>query len=231
MASAWWLDKHTSTIDNSDTSNIDNRDMRSSALVSWMLVISGAIGVAQGDRAVLQFRDLDGRTVALFAPGGRASAVFFVATDCPVSNSYAPEIQRVCREYGPRGVECSLIYEDVDTHPSVAYLDQLVRSHLHEYGYRGFTAVVDRDRAAATHVKATVTPQVFVIDRSGGVRYHGRIDNLYAALGTTRQQVTSHDLRDALDAVLAGGKVPHPETEALGCFITDPALLRKHDHE
>jgi len=43
--------------------------------------------------------------------------------------------------------------------------------------------------------------------------------------------VTSHDLRDALDAVLAGGKVPRPETEALGCFITDPALLRKHDHE
>jgi hypothetical protein len=84
---------------------------------------------------------------------------------------------------------------------------------------------------AATHAKASITPQAFVIDRSGEIRYRGRIDNLYAALGKTRQQVTSHDLRDALDAVLVGGKVPHPETEALGCFITDPALLRKHDHE
>ena len=106
-----------------------------------------------------------------------------------------------------------------------------MRTHLREYGYLGFTAVVDRDRVAATHAKASITPQAFVIDRSGEIRYRGRIDNLYAALGTTRQQVTSHDLREALDAVLAGGKVPRPETEALGCFITDPALLRKHDHE
>ena len=205
--------------------------MRPSALVLWILVLSGAVGLAQSDRGRVQLRDLNGRVIAPFTPSGAASVVFFVATDCPVSNSYAPEIRRVCRDYGPRGVKCSLIYEDVDTHPSAAPLDQQVRTHLREYGYLGFTAVVDRDRVAATRAKASITPQAFVIDRSGEIRYRGRIDNLYAALGTTRQQVTSHDLRDALDAVLAGGKVPRPETEALGCFITDPALLRKHDHE
>jgi len=205
--------------------------MRPSALVLWLLVLSGAVGLAQSDRGHVQLRDLSGRVIAPFTPSGAASVVFFVATDCPVSNSYAPEIRRVCRDYGPRGVECSLIYEDLDTHPSAAPLDQQVRTHLREYGYLGFTAVVDRDRVAATRAKASITPQAFVIDRSGEIRYRGRIDNLYAALGTTRQQVTSHDLREALDAVLAGGKVPRPETEALGCFITDPALLRKHDHE
>ena len=205
--------------------------MRPSALVLWLLVLSGAVGLAQSDRGHVQLRDLSGRVIAPFTPSGAASVVFFVATDCPVSNSYAPEIRRVCRDYGPRGVECSLIYEDLDTHPSAAPLDQQVRTHLREYGYLGFTAVVDRDRVAATRAKASITPQAFVIDRSGEIRYRGRIDNLYAALGKTRQQVTSHDLRDALDAVLAGGKVPRPETEALGCFITDPALLRKHDHE
>jgi thiol-disulfide isomerase/thioredoxin len=205
--------------------------MRRSALVSWILVVSSAIGVAQGDHRRLQLRDLDGRVIAPFDPSGRATVVFFVATDCPISNSYAPVIQRVCREYGPRGVECSLIYEDVDTHPTPAHLDESVRTHLHAFGYTGFSAVVDRDRTAATRAKATVTPQAFVIDRSGEIRYRGRIDNLYAAFGKTRQQVTSHDLRDALEAVLTGGKVLHPETEALGCFITDPALLRKHDHE
>ena len=200
--------------------------MRPSALVLWILVFSGAVGLAQSDRGRVQLRDLNGRTIAPFTPSGPASVVFFVATDCPVSNSYAPEIQHVCRDYGPRGVECSLIYEDVDTHPSPAPLDHEVRTHLREYGYLGFTAVVDRDRVAATHAKASITPQAFVIDRSGEIRYRGRIDNLYAALGKTRQQVTSHDLRDALDAVLAGGKVPRPETEALGCFITDPASIR-----
>jgi AhpC/TSA family protein len=206
--------------------------MRLAVIVAWVLTLSGTIALAQiTPGKSLTVRDINGRALTPFAPAGAANIVFFVATDCPVSNSYAPEIQRVCREYGPRGVECSLIYEDVDLHPSPAHLDQQVRQHLKEYGYEGFTAIVDRERTVANHAKASITPQAFVIDRSGAIRYRGRIDNLYAAFGKTRQQVTSHDLRDALDAVLAGRKVLRPETEALGCFITDPALLRKHTHE
>jgi hypothetical protein len=43
--------------------------------------------------------------------------------------------------------------------------------------------------------------------------------------------VTSHDVRDALDAVLSGRAVAHPDTDPVGCYITDPALLRTHRHE
>ena len=50
-------------------------------------------------------------------------------------------------------------------------------------------------------------------------------DNAYADLGKPRQHVTSHDLRVSLDAMLAGRPVPAPETEALGCYITDPASI------
>jgi hypothetical protein len=206
--------------------------MRLTAVVSWIVVLFSIAGLAQAARVKNpQLRDLDGHALAPFAPGARVNVVFFVATDCPISNSYAPVIQRVCRGYGPRGVDCSLIYEDVDLHPEASHLDRQVRQHLTEYGYHGVPVVVDRDRAAATYVKASVTPQAYVIDRSGEIRYRGRIDNLYAAFGKTRQQITSHDLQDALDAVLSGKPVLHPETEALGCFITDPALLRKHNHE
>ena len=192
---------------------------------------AGAVLSAGDGRTRLQMNAVTGGTVAPFAPAGKAAVVFFVATDCPVSNSYAPEIQRVCREYGPRGVGCSLIYEDVDLHPTSPHLDQEVRAHLLEYGYAGVPAAVDRDRTVATAAKATITPLAVVVDRAGDIRYRGRIDYLYAALGKRRQQVTSHDLRDALDAVLSGRKVQNPETEALGCYITDPALLKKHDHE
>jgi thiol-disulfide isomerase/thioredoxin len=199
-----------------------------------VLVVLALHGMAtageQKDRAV-QMRDLDGRPLRPFTPSGKAAIVFFVATDCPISNAYAPEIQRVCREYGPRGVGCSLAYEDVDTGRSPAQLDEQVRRHLAEYGYRGVPAAIDRERVAARFARATITPQAVVVDPAGAIRYRGRIDNLYAAFGKTRQQVTSHDLRDALDAVLSGRKVPNPETEALGCFIVDPAQLRTHAHE
>jgi thiol-disulfide isomerase/thioredoxin len=205
--------------------------MRAAVIVLCCLLVGSSIGLAQTSRPGVPLRDVDGRVLTPFAPTGQASLVFFVATDCPVSNSYAPVIQRVCRDYAPRGVGCSLIYEDVDTHPVPAHLDEQVRQHLKEYGYAGVPAIVDRERAAANYAQATITPQAFLIDRSGKIRYRGRIDNLYAAFGKTRQRVTSHDLRDDLDAVLDGRKVLHRETEALGCFITDPALLRKHDHE
>jgi thiol-disulfide isomerase/thioredoxin len=198
----------------------------------WLLLVWPLTAAAAADRVHdVRLSDLGGRQLSPFATGATASIAFFVATDCPVSNAYAPEIQRVCRDYAPRGVGCSLLYEDVDTAASPATLDRQVRVHLGEYKYAGIPAIVDRSRAAADAVQARVTPTAVVVDAQGTVRYRGRVDNLYVALGRTRQQVTSHDLRDALDAVLAGRPVAHPETEAIGCFITDPALVRTHRHE
>jgi AhpC/TSA family len=171
--------------------------------------------------------DVTGHPLNPFEPAGVANVLFFIATDCPISNSYAPEIQSICRDYAGRGIECSLMYEDVDLAASSRQLDESVRKHLQEYGYTRIPAVVDRARTIAKRAKASVTPQAVVVDRTGKIRYRGRIDNFYAALGKTRRQVTEHDLRAALDAVLSGAVVPKSETEALGCFIVDPAVLRK----
>ena len=194
-----------------------------------VLVLSAALWATALTAASdgLQVRGVDGRAFALFAPKGPASAIFFVATDCPISNWYAPTIQQVCREYAARGVDCTLVYEDVDLGRHASSLDASVRTHLREYGYGPTTAVVDRTRVIATRAKATITPQVVLVDRGGEVRYRGRIDNAYADLGKPRQHVTSHDLRASLDALLAGRPVPAPETDALGCYITDPASIRK----
>jgi hypothetical protein len=191
------------------------------------IFIAGLALSAAPRSASVQIRDIGGNTLTPFEPAGTANVVFFVATDCPISNSYAPEIQRVCREYGPRGVSCSLMYEDVETASSATQLDDEVRKHLQEYRYTGIAAAVDRWRTIAKHAKASITPQAVVIDRAGTIRYRGRIDNFYAALGVPRQLVTERDLRNALDAVLSGRPVPRPETEAVGCHIVDPTLLRK----
>jgi thiol-disulfide isomerase/thioredoxin len=205
--------------------------LRRSLLWSAIVLCSAAAVADSNHLRDLQLRDVSGRALRPFAAGTAASIVFFVATDCPVSNGYAPEIQRVCREYGARGVACSLVYEDIDTVRAESVLNKQVSAHLSEYGYRDMPATIDRQRSAAGAVKATVTPTAVVVDPAGELRYRGRIDNLYAALGKTRQQVTSHDVRDALDAVLSGRRVAQPDTEPIGCYITDPALLRTHSHE
>jgi hypothetical protein len=148
-----------------------------------------------------------------FRPSGRGGVLIFVLSDCPISNGYAPEIQRICTAYGGAGFGCTLIYEDA------AIDDAAVQAHLREYGYTSMPAVIDSNHRLAARGNATVTPQALVVEPNGTIRYRGRIDDFYAALGKPRQTVTSHDLREALDALLAGRAVPHPDTTPVGCII------------
>ena len=187
----------------------------------WGPVLSVAcVVMLLGGRVSGQTRDIDGRAIAPFQPAGKANVLLFVQTDCPISNSYAPEIQRICRVYESKGVNCSLAYEDVRVDAAA------VRKHMKDFAYTGITATIDTSRALADRAHATITPAAVIVDGSGAVRYRGRIDNFYASLGKPRQHVTEHDLIDALDAILAGKPVPKPETEALGCFITPPLQKR-----
>ena len=177
-----------------------------------VLVALLSIGAASPSPSL---KTLDGRTLAPFAAGTGTRVVFLITTDCSIANGYAPEIQRVCREYAPRGVSCSLVYEDVGVETDA------IRAHLKEYRYGGIPAALDADQAIARHVGANVTPSAAVVDRSGAIRYQGRIDNLYADIGKARLRATVHDLTDALDAVVAGRPVVHPRTEAFGCYLAE----------
>jgi hypothetical protein len=80
---------------------------------------------------------------------------------------------------------------------------------------------VDRRHELVRATGVTVTPEAAVIDRAGQVVYRGRIDDSYAALGQPRRPVKNADLRNALDALIAGKPVEKPETHALGCYISD----------
>lgn len=179
-------------------------------LLSIVLASAAAGPVAPAAR---QVRDIEGVSRHLFAPSGMANVLFFVSSDCPVSNGYAPEIQRLCTAYRSRDVFCALIYEDAATDPAA------VQRHRDSFGYRDIPAVIDTGHGIAARANATVTPEAVVVGADGAVKYRGRIDNRYEALGKPRRVVTAPDLRNALDAVLAGRAVVPPVTEAVGCFI------------
>ena len=173
-----------------------------------------ALALASGTAAG-PIRDIDGREMSLFRASQTANVLLFVTSDCPISNGYAPDIQRLCAEYKERGVSCSLIYEDATIEVAA------VRKHLADYRYRGIAAAIDDRATVAREVNATVTPQAVVIDANGAVRYRGRIDNRYVDFGKSRRVVTERDLKDALDAVIAGRAVAHAETTPVGCFIAN----------
>ena len=144
--------------------------------------------------------------------GAKAIVLFFVTTDCPVANSYVPEMNRISEAYRTRGVRVYAVQADT----TVA--DSAVAAYAKDFRY-GFPLLLDPRQHLVQLTGATITPQAAVLSPDGRVLYLGRIDNRVADFGKQRPQATEADLREALDAVLAGKPVAHPVTKSIGCAI------------
>jgi thiol-disulfide isomerase/thioredoxin len=168
--------------------------------------------------APVRVLDLDNRTVDPFqaTAGAKAVVFLFTATDCPVSNRYAPEIQRLQRAYSEKGVRFFLVY------PNPADTAPMIREHAKAFGYPADALLRDPKQALAKAAKVTIAPEAAVFVQ-GRLMYHGRIDDRFVDFGVDRPQPTVRDLDDALAAVLAGKPVPHPVTQAVGCYLADYA--------
>src|SRR5262249_15761080 len=151
--------------------------------------------------------------------GKRAVVVAFLSFECPMSTSYCRVLADLAGAYKERGVAfLGVVPEDDETAERMAH-------PARELGLP-FPVFVDRSGAAARALQATVTPEVFGLDRDFVLRYRGRIDDRYAARLQPKPRVGRHDLRQALDEVLAGNAVSEPATLAVGCPVEHPAPRR-----
>ena len=142
----------------------------------------------------------------------RAIVLFFKTIECPISNSYVPEMNRLQKEYAARGVAFYAIEADTTE------ADNDVRRHSKEFGFT-FPVLIDKRQTLVRLSGATAPPEVAVLSNLGKVLYLGRIDNRVEDFDQRRTVVTEHDLKNALDAVLAGRPVQKPKTRAVGCVI------------
>ena len=142
----------------------------------------------------------------------RAIVVFFTTVDCPLSNGYIPEMNRIFKTYSARGVG----FYAVEADTTIA--EDEVRGHAKDFQF-AFPVVLDPKQALVRLAGATTTPEVAVLSNAGKVLYLGRIDNRVEDFDKRRTVVTEHDLTDTLDAVLAGKPVPRVRTKVIGCII------------
>jgi hypothetical protein len=140
----------------------------------------------------------------------KAAVLIFVGVECPISNSYAPKINKIISDYSKQPVDFYIVYSD----PKLSAAD--ARKHTQDFGYT-CAALLDNKQQLMKKVNATVTPEVAVVDAKHDVLYLGRIDNWYQDFGKQRYSATTHELTDALDAILAGKKVEKAVTKAVGC--------------
>ena len=112
-----------------------------------------------------------------------------------------------------QGVRWFMIHPDPDTTPERA------AEHAKQFEI-AVPIVVDRNQSIARRVGARVTPEAHVfVKASEEAVYQGRISDLYAAYGKKRVAATTHDLADALTAMVDGQPVAVRKTEPVGCFI------------
>ena len=164
-----------------------------------------AIGSVVGD---FTLPDASGREHSLsLLKGPKGTVIIFVATKCPVSNAYNERMQKLAQEYRAKGIHVIGINSN-STEPAAE-----IKAHAAEKGLT-FTILKDEGNRIADRLGAQVTPEAYLLDATGKLVYRGRIDN-----SRNGDSITSTELRDAVEAVLAGKPVEKAEVRAFGCSI------------
>jgi peroxiredoxin len=151
--------------------------------------------------------DVAGAPVSYESLKGDVTVVMFVSTKCPISNDYNDRMKALYNEFSPKGVK--FVFVNPNFNEPAAEVVEHAKTHRFQ-----FPVYKDDGNVVADRFGAQVTPEAFVIDNTGVIRYHGYIDDSRNA-----ERIQNRGLQRALDAMLSGGAVPATETKAFGCTI------------
>jgi peroxiredoxin len=159
-------------------------------------------------------KDPDGKQHSLKDYRDKIAVLVFLSTECPFSNAYLDRVRAIASDYSKKNV----VLLGVNSNPAESP-DQ-IREHAQK-NKLDFAILKDEGSRVADAYGATRTPEVFVVDQKGTLRYRGRIDN-----SKEISRVKRSDLREALDEMIAGKAVAQSETKAFGCPIK---MVRKNN--
>jgi peroxiredoxin len=152
-------------------------------------------------------RDLKGQSHSLKDYHGKIVALAFISTNCPISNDYNARMRAIAEDYGKQNV----VFLGINSN----FNEPLANIKAHAAKNKlTFTILKDEGNKIADAYGAQRTPEIFLIDDEGVLRYHGRIDNSREVRRVNRQ-----DLRAALNELVEGKAVSITEGKAFGCPI------------
>jgi peroxiredoxin len=166
---------------------------------------------------------VDGKrySLASFA-GAKVLVLVFTANHCPTAQAYEERIARLDADYAARGVQLVLVSPN---DPLALRLDEQgytdlgdtfdeMKERAKERGW-SFPYLYDGESESMSRQYGPVaTPHVFVFDAERRLRYAGRVDDK-----ENPAKATTHEARDAIEAVLAGKPVPVVTTKVFGCSV------------
>ncbi|WKN45020.1 redoxin domain-containing protein [Tunicatimonas pelagia] len=150
-----------------------------------------------------------------------ATVVLFMDPECPVTQKYGATLRKLQQEWQDKDVTVVAVY------PVVGIDHETIAEFAQDYRYN-FTHLPDPQQKLAKQLQANTTPEAFLLDSLGQVRYRGAIDNWFYELGRYRRVVTEHYVADALTAYLQGNPISVSKTEAIGCLIGTSMVEESH---
>jgi peroxiredoxin len=160
----------------------------------------------------LRLADADGKVAEVAAQAKKQlTVVCFLGIECPMARQYGPRLNKLASEFAAQNVRfIGVNSNSQDSQKEVAAFTK-------EYGI-SFPILKDPGNKVADQFGAQHMVEVFVLDQTLAIRYHGRIDDQFLP-GVMRSQATRQDLRIALEELLAGKPVSVAVTETSGCSI------------
>ncbi len=156
---------------------------------------------------------VDGKRYSLSSFEGKpVLVVMFWCNHCPYVKAYEERAVAVQKDYEARGVRLVAINSNDDkAYPEDAFPEMVRRAK--DKGFN-FPYLRDESQKVVEAFGGVCTPHVFAFDAGRVLRYRGRVDD-----SKDPSKVTTHDLRNALDDLLAGSDVRVPDTRPFGCSI------------
>src|SRR5215204_3124375 len=146
----------------------------------------------------------------------KACVLVFTTTSCPLVQRYLPGLKELSAAYRDRDVQ--FVAVNVGADDSIKDIALQALEHQVDFPF-----VKDFDGQCARALGVQRTPEVVLLDADRHIRYRGRIDNQYR-LGGVKPSADRHDLKEAIDDMLASRKIKKPETPVDGCAITFPVV-------
>jgi peroxiredoxin len=157
---------------------------------------------------------IDGKNYSLASfKDAKVLIVVFSCNHCPYVVGSEDRMIKFYADYAPKGVAMIAINSnETENHPTDSF--EHMKTHAAEKGLK-FPYVRDDSQEIAKAYGALRTPHYFVFDADRKLRYTGRMDDNPRNPGAEK----TRELRDAVDAVLAGQKPPVEITNPIGCNV------------
>jgi len=159
----------------------------------------------------ISFTSCDQNSQEEFLKDGKAKVLVMMAPDCPLCRNYTVHFKEMIDING----DAIDIYGVI---PGTFYSKHEVDSFLIYYDL-DMEIIYDPKFKLTRKLKATITPEAYLLDGEGKILYQGLVDNWLGELGRRRQIITEHYLLDAVESYIKGEAIKTPKTKAIGCFI------------